>query len=422
MKKLVAIVTTLSFSVAAFAQKSEVKAAKNALSDKDFVKAQKSIDAAVIHPETQSDPGAWLTRSTIYLIMQQQPGNDTKDFYTEAGKSLMKVVELKPTYEKDDVNKKFLAVAQMHFNDGIKTYEKQDFSNAYNHFGDVVKIYELEAGKRFAGNKTFDTIAHQAATYEGYSAYYDNKYDEALPLLQKAKADPLVKDVRNYLMIADIYEAKNDDANLLAVINEAKTEYPKDQSVVNRELNYYVKKGKIDVLITKLEDAVKADPGNGDLLFNLAIAYDNLANPKDKAGKDMPKPSNYNDLFAKAETSYEKTSIAAPSKAEVFYNYAALYFNRAVLVNEQMNVLGSSPADIKKYDGLKIERDQWFKKALPHFEKVISIWEPQVKNLGISDFNTYVASVSAAKEIYAKQNNIEKANELKKKLEAAAQK
>lgn len=418
MKKILLLSTAVAISLGSYAQKSQIKAAKNALSDKDYAAAQKAIDAAVSNPETQNDPAAWNVRSLVYLAMQQAPGNEGKTYYAEAGKSLKKVIELKPTYEKEDVNKKLLSVTLYNFNDGRATYEKQDYGNAYLLFGEVVNIYNLEGGARFASNKLFDTLARQSATYQGYAAYYNNEPDLALPLLLKAKNDPIVKDARNYLMIADIYEIKKDDANLLATINEAKAAYPKDQSITNRELNYYVKTNKIDALIGKLEDALKADPNNPDLLFNLAVTYDNMANPKDKTGKDMAKPANFKELFGKAEATYESTTKAAPNKAEVYYNYGALYFNRAVSINEEMNKLGSSDAEIKKYDAMKVDRDQWFNKALPPFEKAISIWEPQGKNLAAEDFNSYQSTLVAAKEIYAKQNKFEKATELKKKLEA----
>ena len=183
MKRLFLVAASVTLSVSVFAQKSEIRNAKNALADKEFAKAQKSIDAAVASPETQNDPNAWHTRSVVYLVMQQQPGNETQKYYQEAGKSLKKVIELKNSYEKEDVNKKLLAVAQYNFNDGLKAFDKQDFSSSFDHFKEVVAIRDLDGGQRFPGNSIFDTIAHQAAAYQGYSAYYASKYDEALPLL-----------------------------------------------------------------------------------------------------------------------------------------------------------------------------------------------------------------------------------------------
>ena len=71
MKKLLFIAAWAAISISSFAQKSEVRSAKNALADKDFSKAQKAVDAAVANPETQNDPAAWHVRSMVYLAMQQ---------------------------------------------------------------------------------------------------------------------------------------------------------------------------------------------------------------------------------------------------------------------------------------------------------------------------------------------------------------
>src|SRR5690606_4383558 len=110
------------------------------------------------------------------------------------GKSLKKVVALKSDYEKEDVNNKLFAVAIYNYNAALGAFDKREYDKSYKHFGEIGEIYALENGKRFAGkNKTMDTIAHQSALYQGFSAYYDNKYDDALPLLLNAKSDPIVK-------------------------------------------------------------------------------------------------------------------------------------------------------------------------------------------------------------------------------------
>ena len=143
-----------------------------------------------------------------------------------------------------------------------------------------------------------------------------------------------------------------------------------------------------------------------------------MANPKDANQKDLPKPANYSEIFTKAEQAYLNT-LKVADKADYNYNLGALYFNRAVIVNEQMNeITGSSSADIKKYDGLKAERDEWFTKALPYLEKTVSSLDAQAATLNGDDKNTYLGAIVAAKEIYAKQNKLDKAAEFKKKLEA----
>jgi len=420
MKKFVLIVAGLSMGVAGFAQKSQIRTAKNYLGEKNFDKAKAAIEEAVTSDDTKDDPYAWATRGFIYLSMQQEPANADKDYYNEAGKSYKKVVQLKPDYEKDDVNNKLFAIALYNYNDGITAYNAQAYDKSSRNFAEIVEIHDLEGGKRFAAKNwlTFDTIAKQAALYQGYGAYYGNKFDEAAPILEKLKNDPIVGAANIYLMLADIYEAKKDEANLMATLAEGRKQYPNDKTLVNRELNVFIKSGKSDQLVTKLEDAIKADPNNPDLLFTLGIAYDGMANPKDAKGTDLPKPANYADVFTKAEQAYMNT-LKVADKADYNYNLGALYFNRAVLLNEQMNAItGTSAADMKKYDGLKAQRDEWFGKALPYLDKTVTLLDANAASLKAEDKNTYMGALIAAKEIYAKQNKLEKATEYKKKLEA----
>jgi hypothetical protein len=420
MKKLVLIAAGLGIGFAAFAQKSQVRSAKNYLGEKNYEKAKAAIEQAINDESTKGSADAWATRGLVYLALQQQPENEAKDLYNEAGKSFKKAIELQPDYEKEDMNNKLFAVAIYNFNAGLAAFEKQGYDQAFQNFANVVDIATLEGGKRFTGKNwlKFDTVAHQSSLYQGYSAYYTSKYDDAIPLLEKGKTDPIVKNANIYLMLADAYEAKADNAKLASTLAEARKEYPNDKTLVNRELNYYIKTGKSDELVGKLEEAIRLDPTNADLLFTLGIAYDGMANPKDKTGKDLPKPANFAEVFTKAEQAYSN-ALKASDKADIHYNMGALYFNRAVVVNESMNAItGSSAADIKKYDALKAQRDEWFTKALPYLEKTVSMYEPQAATLKGEDKTTYMSAIIAAKEIYAKQNKLDKSAELKKKLEA----
>jgi hypothetical protein len=81
-------------------------------------------------------------------------------------------------------------------------------------------------------------------------------------------------------------------------------------------------------------------------------------------------------------------------------------------------ITGTTTAELKKYDGLKLQRDEWFTKALPYLEKTVTALEPNAAALSREDKNTYRDALTAAKEIYAKQNKLDKATEFKKKLEA----
>lgn len=441
MKKIVLLALSCSLAGVAIAQKSQVKAAEKFLGDKNYESARTAIESAVNDETTKNLARTWYIRSTVYLAIQQEPANEGKDFYKEAGKSLKKLISIQSDYEKEDVNNKLFAVAIYNFNDGLAAFQTSKYDISYVNFGEVVDIFNLENGKRFGTMKGFDTMARQSALYQGYSAYYSKNYDAAIPVLEKAKKDPVVFNHNIYLMLAEMYGLKKADIlkfssndsliqfnrdEIIKLTNaqqqtlaEGRKAYPTEKSLMNAELNFYIQSGKFSDLVTKLEDAIKLDPQNAELYFIMGTAYDQMANPKDK-DKDLPKPANYNELFAKSETAYKGAIGVDANHADANYNLGALYFNRGVIINEQMNVLAdkSSPANDKKYEVLKKERTEWFGKALPYLEKTITIFDPKASSLTGEEKQTYSNALISAMNIYARMNNAEKNKEAKKKLEA----
>ena len=87
--------------------------------------------------------------------------------------------------------------------------------------------------------------------------------------------------------------------------------------------------------------------------------------------------------------------------------------------NSKMNeITGTSDADTKKYDGLKADRDAAFGQALPYFEKAYTVLSPNEASLKAEDWATYKSTILALKEIYARQNKMDKSQEMAKKYEA----
>lgn len=420
MKKTILAVAFGTMATAAIAQKSQVRAANNFLADNELEKAKTAIEAAVNDESTKNSAYAWYTRGMVYMKMQQQPANEGKAFYNEAGSSFKKVITLDPSYEKENVTNNLFATAIYNFNDGLNAFDKQQYPQAFDHFAEVNSIAGLDGGKRFASNKKLDTIARQSRLYQGYSAYYANRFDDALNFLIAAKADPVTKDANAYLMLGEIYSEQKKMNEAEAIFTEARTAYPDNKAIKNAEINFFIRAGKMEALVKKLEDAVKSEPNNADMWFNLGTTYDGMANPKDKSDNELPKPANFEEFFGKAEAAYQAALKIEPNKTDANYNLGALYYNRAVMVNKEMNdIKGTSAADQKKYDALKATREQWFGKSLPNLEAALkSLDGKPFSSLNDGDKFTYQASIIALKEIYAKQNKMDKVAELKAKQEA----
>ncbi|PZF71755.1 tetratricopeptide repeat protein [Taibaiella soli] len=423
MKKVLLVAAGLSMSFMGLAQKKNVTTAIQAMGQGDLDEAQKAIDAAVLDESTKNDEKAWMTRGDVYLKLMEAGKVPQDKAIQEAANSYMKVVQIKPDYKTADMDTRLLNIASSYYNTGITAYNNKQYPEAYNALELPVKIHDLDGGKRFAANKSFDTVATEANRVRAYSAFYDNKYDDAAIILNKLKDNPITEEPNNYLMLAEIYSKQNNNAALIKAIEEGRKKYPNDANLRNQELNIYIKSGKTDELIKKLEDAVAAekdDKVKAELYFNLGNTYNNMAFPKDAAGKDMAKPANYTDMVAKAIAAYQNAIKLEPTKAEYQYNAGAVYFNQATEVNNKMNAItGNTAADNKKFDDLKKQRDGYFTQALPYLEQTYNLLDAKASSLSQDDKYTYQASMMALREIYSRTSQLDKAKAMKAKMDAA---
>ena len=424
MKKAIIIFAALisGLSTKVFSQNKYVVSANVALNHGDLEEAKADIDKAIASPETSESPKALFAKASIYNAMMASPKYMASNPYREAAQAAIKVAELKPDYEKNNVDQLLWTCVRLYYNDGVKAYNDKDNPNhnelAAEYMKNVVKIHDLNGGKRFEKfekGKNMDTIASQAYHILANSNYYAGKYDEAIPLLVTVKNNPITKlpEVYEYLIAA--YEKTKKLHEELTTIEEARRAFPNDEILRNDELNYYIVSGKQEELVKKLEEASMKDPNNPDLQISLATAYAGLATPK--TGK---MPDNRSELLSKSELTYQKAIKLSPENADFNYYFGAQYYNEAKEINDHMNdITGSSAADLKKYDDLKVKRDALFDKSLPLMEKSYNILDAKAASLKDNEKTIYVASIHALNQIYLIQNKMDKVELLKKKLSEA---
>ena len=146
------------------------------------------------------------------------------------------------------------------------------------------------------------------------------------------------------------------------------------------EINLYIELGRTSELITKLGEAIELDPNNSLLYFNRGTIYDQEGN------------------LANAENDYLKAIEIDPSSFGSNYNLGALFFNKAVELNNSAN----STSDNNKYKKLKKQANEFFNKALPYLESASSL-NPKDKNTLLS-----------LKQLYYMKGDYKKSDEMKK--------
>ncbi len=419
MRKVILIAAAIGFTFQGVAQEKYVVSANVALSKQNFDEAKENIDKAMLSPETKDKPKALFVKAQVYMGMQMTEKYKSSNPYREGAQALLRLVEVKPDYEKSMVDQLLLFAGFYYYNDGVKAYNDKKYAEAIEFMKNVVSIRGIGGGKRFekfqpAEQKKFDTVAAEANQTVAMSMQNLGKFEEAVPLLIAVKNNPITRSPSTYQSLIYAYNSQKNTTEAYATIQEARKAYPDDETIRNYELNYFIQSGKQDDLVKKLEEAAAKDPNNADIQFNIATSYLGLATPK-----SGPKPTNMAELLSKSESAFQKAIQLSPNNAFYNYNFGALYFNQATDVNDQMNAItGTSESDEKKYDALKAKRDEHFTKSTPYFEKAYSILSASEKDLSGDDKKTYKNIILALKEVYARQNKMDKSAEMKKKYES----
>jgi hypothetical protein len=415
MKKSIALGTMLLLATGAFAQKAKIRDAKDYANDKDYKKAMASINEAVNNEDTKNNADAWYTRGLIYLAQAADSTSKVPNAADESLNSFMKALTLKPDYG-PEMNLALLQIGNIFFNQGIDAY-KNDPALAYEKFMKVVSIYNVQGGKRFSGDKNLTEVAMTAKSNAAYSAMNAKKDDEAIAVLNDMKTTS--KDTSVYQALIEIYDRQKNNDKLLETINEARTKFPNNQTFRNQELNYYINSGQSDVLIRKLEDAVKNDPNNALLQYNLATTYRKAALPVNEKNVPQPRPANSAEMFSKSEAAFGKALAVEPNNVDYNYDFGVLYYMAATELNQQANnVTGTSPEENKKHDALIAQRNAQFDKAVPLMEKVYQTLSPKVSSLSSGDKVTYQNTLIVLHQIYSLRGNKAKTDELKGKMDA----
>ena len=104
-----------------------------------------------------------------------------------------------------------------------------------------------------------------------------------------------------------------------------------------------------------MKQVVNEDPDNPTLYYNLGVSAEQLGDLKG------------------AREYYEKAIELDPKLENAYVNLATATLAKEKELVEQMNKLGTSPADNKKYQELNKKRKKYYSEALPYLEKVVEI-------------------------------------------------
>jgi len=150
-----------------------------------------------------------------------------------------------------------------------------------------------------------------------------------------------------------IEQGKNEEAK--TAMADARKANPGDNSLVLSELDLYLKLKDYATYTKLVNEALVNDPNNIDLVYNLGVI-------SAEAGK-----------VEDAQTYYKKALEINPNYFNANLNLAELMLRTDDKFVTEMNKLGTSEKDNKRYEVLKSERNKNFNNILPYLEKAYEI-------------------------------------------------
>lgn len=414
MKKLFVSLLFCGASMAVMAQKAKVSSADDNLKSDKLDAAKADIEAALANEKTKDDARTWYVKGKIYeaLATKNKSANDALVAY----EAFKKALEINPKLPEAllEMNNRMFNVYATVGNAGYGNLNEQKWDSSYAYFKQAAEIREFYNGKNLGGSIPTDTAM---VFYSGYAAQQAGKKEEAFSSLKEAAKLKFKGEPALYVVLAQQYEERGDNANWIATIDSAKAYFPTDKRFNDMEMLYYSKTGKTAELISMMEKKVNDNPNDFPLALDYAIRLDNVANPRDEKGADLPKPANYDELMDKAEAAYKKALGLKADDATANFQLGALYFNRAVAFNKELNGMDSKQQSSPKAKELQGKVSGLMDQSLPFFEKADAGFSAQSK-LEPSDKRTYESCLYALQKIYAIKSEPAKVEATKKKLES----
>jgi tetratricopeptide (TPR) repeat protein len=377
-------------SFAAMAQGYKVESVRMVLENPDptaeqnLSKCIEDIEAAAEHPKTSNDPKMYyykgLTYFNVYATNDEELQKQVPNALDISTSSFFKAIETdnKNRYTKN-ATFYLMNCAIGLYNLGINAYNNKEYDQAVAYYDQVLKIIPLDENDELKRKNITPEAMYQYKYYAGMAA---EDWDLAKDNLQKL-IDLNFMEPRIYTDMARILLTEEDTTKALEYISQGKEMFENDKTLINMELDIYLKQGRSDELITKLNNAIDSDNGNPMYWFARAITYEGMGE-KDKA-----------------EADYKKTIEVDPNFYDAYYNMGVMYINKSNALVEKLNEVYKQ----SEFDKIDNEITELYKVAIGYFEGALEnpdMGEAERKDLA-----------STMKRIYAKLKNEAKVAEMK---------
>ncbi|KJD33040.1 hypothetical protein PK35_08720 [Tamlana nanhaiensis] len=412
MKKQIIFALALSMSAFSFAQKKELKAAEKAIKSANFSEAKTVLSAVEPMIGSLDDK----LKSKYYFLKAQALYSNGSASDSDVDAAIENLDKVGSTLSTDAGTLK-TSMIEAFLKKGNEAYESKDFGSASVNFeraynlkqADTSYLYYAAATAinvpdydralslyeklRDLGYTGIETQFYATNVETGEEEILGDKNTQDLYVKAKSHIKPGQRQTESKLPeivknIALIYVNNGDNEKALEAMAQARAANPEDINLLLNEANIYYKTGNTEKFQALLQEAVTLDPSNPELRYNLGVIATESGDVEE------------------AKKQYEKAVELDPKYINAYINLSALVLEQEAPLVEEMNGLGTSSADDKRYEELRLKRQSLYKEAVPYLSKALELDE---------------SNLNAAKtlmNIYSILGETDKYQALKTKVEA----
>ncbi|MFV7234851.1 MULTISPECIES: tetratricopeptide repeat protein [Flavobacterium] len=405
--KYVILASALLISVATFAQKDQIKAAEKALKGGNSQEAATILQGAesLITNATDAEKAQFFFVKGNALLDLANKNVDTNTNLSLAAKAYQDLIAVEQTSGKvkystqaatsiTQIKFKLInsAIAdskiEKHSDSAKKLYDaylldKKDTLNLYyaastyvnaKEYDSALKLYEELKNLNYSGKGTSYFAVNKLSSEEDVFATaqerdrmvklgtHEKPRTEAIP----SKRGEIYKNMALIL----VQNGKTEEAK--KAIAEARVANPDDTSLILTEANLYLETKDFDTYKKLISEVLEKNPNDADLVFNLGVISTTANNT------------------VEAEKYYKRAIEIKPDYVNAYLNLAILKLDADKKLFEEMNKLGNSEKDNKRYLVLKKQREAVFMDALPYLEKASEL-DPSNNEVKATLLNVYGA-------------------------------
>ncbi len=382
MKTTILSLLLMCFVISTYAQKREIRNAEDAVEEKNFDEAKsllKEVENSYTNENEKWQSTYLLTKGKAYLA--NGLGSSFENLKT-AAEAFQQAIDLGEDVE--EAQKGLDEVRAALVNNAVEDQKKEKNLNAADklykayELGKQDTLYLYYAASSAVNGKDYDRalkyykqlldldydgsqVLYQATNVEnGVVETFGNKTLRDASVKSGSHKDP--KDEKTPSKTGEIarnisliYIEQDKPQKAIEAMKRAKEENPDDIALMQAEADLYYNMGNIEKYNEIMSTIAEKNPNDPIVFYNLGVSAEKLED------------------FDKARKMYQRAIELDPDMANAYNNIASIILAKDREITEEMNKLGMSPAETKKYDKLKAEKIEILKDAIPYLKKTIEL-------------------------------------------------